>query len=108
MDGTLLEGTLPPVSTAPVFVIRKRPSVVYTLDDYLTARIIEPWQAEALREAIRTRQNIVIAGGAASGKTTLPNACIHEMVALGGQSERFFVLEDTRELQCTARDAVQL
>ena len=108
LDGNRFEGILPPVSTAPVFVIRKRPSVVYTLDDYVTTRIIEPWQAEALREAIRTRQNIVIAGGTASGKTTLANALIHEMVALGGQSERFVILEDTRELQCTARNAVQL
>src|SRR5437016_2528096 len=108
LDGNRFEGILPPVSTAPVFVIRKRPSVVYTLDDYVTAGIIEPWQTEALREAIRTRQNIVIAGRTASGKTTLANALIHEMVALGGQAERFVILEDTRELQCTARNAVQL
>src|SRR2546428_2442808 len=108
LDGNRFEGILPPVSTAPVFVIRKRPSVVYTLDDYVTAGIVGPWQAEALREAIRTRQNIVIAGGTASGKTTLANALIHEMVALGGPSERFVILEDTRELQCAARNAVQL
>src|SRR5207249_1949834 len=108
LDGNPSEGILPPVSTAPVFVIRKRPSVVYTLDDYVTAGIMGPWQAEALREAIRARQNIVIAGGTASGKTTLANALIHEMVALGSQSERFVILEDTRELQCTARNAVQL
>src|SRR2546425_9259676 len=108
LDGNRFEGILPPVSTAPVFVIRKRPSAVYTLDDYVATGIMEPWQAEALRESIRTRQNIVIAGGAASGKTTLANALIHEMVVLGGQSERFVILEDTRELQCTARNAVQL
>src|SRR5206468_10953292 len=102
LDGNRFEGILPPVSTAPVFVIRKRPRLIYTLDDYVTARIMETWQAEALREAIRTRQNVVIAGGTASGKTTLANALIHEMVTLGGQSERFVILEDTRELQCTA------
>src|SRR5437773_7627292 len=89
LDRNRFEGILPPVSTAPVFVIRKRPSVVYTLDDYVTAGIIEPWRAEALREAIRKRQNIVIAGGTASGKTTLANALIHEMAMLGRLSERF-------------------
>src|SRR2546426_7569671 len=62
LDGNRFEGILPPVSEAPVFVIRKRAGLVYTLDDYVTAGIVEPWQAEALREAIRTRQNIVIAG----------------------------------------------
>src|SRR2546425_12018391 len=61
LDGNRFEGILPPVSTTPVFVIRKRSSVVHTLDEYVTARIMEPWQAEALREAIRARQNIVIA-----------------------------------------------
>src|SRR5437899_1741870 len=108
LDGNRFEGILPPVSTAPVFVIRKRAGLVYTLDDYVTAGIVEPWQAEALRDAIRTRQNIVIAGGTASGKTTLANALIHEMVALGDPTVRFVILEDTRELQCTARNAIQL
>ena len=108
LDGNRFEGILPPVSTAPAFVIRKRAGLVYTLDDYVTAGIVEPWQAEALREAIRTRQNIVIAGGTASGKTTLANALIHEMVALGDPTVRFVILEDTRELQCTARNAIQL
>src|SRR3989441_12159469 len=108
LDGNRFGGILPPVSTAPVFVIRKRADLVYTLDDYVTAEIMEPWQAEVLRKAIRTRQNIVIAGGTASGKTTLANALIHEMVVLGGQAERFVILEDTRELQCTARNAIQL
>src|SRR6266571_5270463 len=108
LDGNRFEGILPPVSTAPVFVIRKRAGLVYTLDDYVTAGIVEPWQAEALREAIRTRQNIVIAGGTASGKTTLANALIHEMVVLGDPAVRFVILEDTRELQCTARNAIQL
>src|SRR3989442_5205208 len=106
LDGNRFEGILPPVSTAPVFVIRKRPSVVYTLDDYLIAGIMEPWQAEALREAIRTRQNIVIAGGSASGKTTLPTAPIHAMVLVAGQSQRVVILEGTLELHRTPRKHV--
>src|SRR5207249_8065032 len=108
LDGNRFEGILPPVSTAPVFVIRKRAGLVYTLDDYVTAGIVEPWQAEALREAIRTRQNIVIAGGTPSGKTTLANARIHKKVALGALSERVVMLEVRRELQCTERTCVQL
>src|SRR2546427_8776331 len=104
LDGNRFEGILPPVSTAPVFVIRKRPSVVYTLDDYVTARIMETWQAEALRGAIRTRQNIVIAGGTASGKTTLAKALIHGMVVLGGQAGRVMILAETRERQRLGRN----
>ena len=108
LDGNRFEGILPPVSTAPVFVILKRPGVVYTVEDYVTAGIMEPWQADGLRHAIRARQNLVIAGGTASGKTTLANALLQEMAALGDQTERFVILEDTRELRCNARNTVQL
>jgi type IV secretion system protein VirB11 len=108
LDGNRFEGILPPVSTAPVFVIRKRPSALYTLEDYVRAEILDAAQAEFLRAAVRARQNLVIAGGTTSGKTTLANALIAEMVRLGDPAQRIVILEDTRELQCTARNAVQL
>ena len=108
LDGNRFEGLLPPVSTAPVFVIRKRPSALYTLEDYVRAEILNPAQADALRTAVRERQNLVIAGGTTSGKTTLANALIAEMVHLGDPAQRIVILEDTRELQCSARNAVQL
>jgi len=108
LDGNRFEGILPPVSMAPVFVIRKRPSVLYTLEDYVHAEILDAAQAEILRAAVRARQNLVIAGGTTSGKTTLANALIAEMVRLGDPAQRIVIIEDTRELQCTARNAVQL
>ena len=108
LDGNRFEGILPPVSPAPVLVIRKRPRLVYTLADYVTAGIMRERHVGVVRAAITARQNIVIAGGTASGKTTLANALIHEMVTLGDPTERFVILEDTRELQCAARNAVQL
>ena len=108
LDGNRFEGILPPVSTAPVFVIRKRPCLIYSLHDYVAAGVLDAGHAEALRAAITARRNIVIAGGTASGKTTLANALIHEMVALGDPNERLVILEDTRELRCAARNAVQL
>ena len=108
LDGNRFEGILPPVSIAPVFVIRKRPSVLYTLEDYVHAEILDAAQAAVLRAAVRARQNLVIAGGTTSGKTTLANALIAEMVRLGDPAQRIVILEDTRELQCAARNVVQL
>jgi type IV secretion system protein TrbB len=108
LTGSRFEGLLPPIAPSPCFVIRKRASILYTLDDYVKNNIVTRSQAIALRDAIAKRRNIVIAGGTGSGKTTLVNALIHEMVTLGDQAERFVIIEDTLELQCAARNALQL
>src|SRR6202158_5790721 len=108
LTGSRFEGLLPPIAPSPCFVIRKRASVLYTLDHYLKDNIVTRAQAIALRDAIAKRRNIVIAGGTGSGKTTLVNALIHEMVTLGDQAERFVIIEDTFALQCAARNALQL
>lgn len=108
LTGSRFEGLLPPIAPSPCFVIRKRASVLYTLDHYVKEHIVTRAQAIALRDAIAKRRNILIAGGTGSGKTTLVNALIHEMVSLGDQAERFVIIEDTLELQCAARNALQL
>ncbi len=64
--------------------------------------------AELLRKAIDERRNIVIAGGTGSGKTTLAAALINEMVARSDPNERYVIIEDTLEIQCRARNLVQL
>ncbi len=103
--GERFEGLLPPVATAPCFAIRKPASKVYGLDDYQADRIISAAHAEQLRAAVNERKNILIAGGTSSGKTTLANALLAE-IAKG--DERVILIEDTRELQCTAADCVAL
>jgi type IV secretion system protein VirB11 len=67
--------------------------------------ILSAEQAEFLRRAVRERQNILIAGGTSTGKTTLANALLAEIASTG---DRVLVLEDTVELQCSARDHVPL
>src|SRR5690606_6554423 len=49
------------------------------------------------------RRNLLISGGAGSGKTTLANALLAEPAFAG---DRVFLIEDTPELQCSAWDAV--
>jgi type IV secretion system protein VirB11 len=103
--GERFEGILPPVALAPCFAIRKPAARIYTLDDYIRDRIMGPLQVDMLRRAVADRRNILVCGGTSSGKTTLTNALLAEMAAC---NERVILIEDTRELQCAARDCVAL
>jgi type IV secretion system protein TrbB len=103
--GERFEGLLPPVARGPCFSIRKPAVRVFTLADYVIAGVISPPQAAILRQAILHRQNILVAGGTSSGKTTLTNALLAEVAE---QDERVILIEDTRELRCAAPDVVEL
>lgn len=101
--GERFQAFMPPVSAQPAFSIRKRPARVWTLADYVTQGILDPGQAEILSDAVRRRRNLLISGGAGSGKTTLANAILAEPAFAG---DRVFLIEDTPELQCAAWDLV--
>jgi type IV secretion system protein VirB11 len=102
------EGLMPPVVRRPCFAMRKPAQVLYTIDDYVRDQIITDGQAEIFRDAIDRRQNILIGGGTGSGKTTLAGALINEMVARSDANERYVIIEDTLEIQCSAQNVVQL
>ena len=103
--GERFEGLLPPVVAAPAFAIRKPAVAVFTLDDYVAADVMSAPQANALRQAVAERKNLLIAGGTSTGKTTLTNALLAEVVRTG---DRVVLIEDTRELQCAAPNLVAL
>lgn len=103
--GERFEGILPPAAPGPAFALRKRAIGVIALECYVAQGMLTAAQADFLRLAVRERHNILIAGGTSTGKTTLANALLAEIGALG---DRVLVLEDTVELQCTARDHVSL
>jgi type IV secretion system protein VirB11 len=96
---------MPPVAAAPCFSVRKPADVLYRLGDYVSARIMSGAQAKVLALAVAERRNILVVGGTSSGKTTLVNALLAEVAAL---DERVVILEDTRELKCSAADCVAL
>lgn len=103
--GERFEGILPPAAPGPAFALRKRAVGVIPLERYVADGMMTAAQASFLRGAVLERQNILIAGGTSTGKTTLANALLAEIAATG---DRVLVLEDTIELQCTARDHVPL
>jgi type IV secretion system protein TrbB len=102
------EGLLPPIARGPCFAMRKPAQVLFTLDGYVAQKIVTIEQAATLRNAILARQNIVVGGPTGSGKTTFAGAIINEMVELAHPAERFVIIEDTLEIQCRAKNLVQL
>ena len=107
IGGHRFEGLLPPVVAKPAFTIRRRASRLIPLDDYVRSGVMTEYQSSTIRSAISSRLNIIISGGTGSGKTTLANAVINEIVK-SAPEDRLVILEDTAEIQCAAENAVLL
>ena len=107
IDGSRFEGLIPPIVARPTFTIRKKASVVFTLEDYVSQHIMTELQRHIIEEAILQRQNILVVGGTGSGKTTLTNAIIAHMIK-ADPTQRLVIIEDTAEIQCAAENAVIL
>ena len=107
IGGHRFEGLLPPIVSAPSFTIRRRASQLIPLDDYIAKKIMTAAQASVIRNAVESRLNIVVSGGTGSGKTTLANAIIAEIVD-NAPDGRLVILEDTAEIRCAASNAISL
>lgn len=106
LDGSRFAGQLPPVVSSPTFAIRKKAISVIPLENYVISEIMTVNQYMAIRDAVARHHNILVIGGTGSGKTTLVNAIIDEMV-INAPEERIFIIEDTGEIQCAAKNCVQ-
>ena len=93
--GERFEGLLPPVAIAPMFAIRRRAAPDLTLADYVRAGVMSEPEAAFLDEAMRGRRNVVIAGDAKTGKTTLARTILQIAAETG---DRLVLLEDRREI----------
>lgn len=107
IGGHRFEGLLPPVVAGPSFTIRRRSSQLIPLDEYVRTKVMTAMQASVIRSAIASKLNIIVAGGTGSGKTTLTNAILAEIVGQAPE-DRLVILEDTAEIRCAADNAVCL
>ena len=104
VDGSRIHCVLPPVAEQPTITIRRARHAPLSLDDYLVngSFSMELW--EDLATFISERRNIVVAGGAGSGKTSL----LRLLTSLIGEDERLITIEDVRELNLHHANTVSL
>lgn len=106
LDGSRFTGQLPPVVHAPTFAIRKKAISIFTLEQYVEQGVMTSEQRLVIEKAVKDHRNILVVGGTGSGKTTLINAIIYQMV-ITDPRERIIIVEDTNEIQCAAHNCVQ-
>lgn len=107
LDGSRFEALLPPVVEGPTFAIRRKAIRIISLDEYVAQGIMTQAQCDVIKKAVELRKNILVVGGTGTGKTTLTNAIIAHIAEVHPH-HRILIIEDTRELQCTSRNVVQL
>lgn len=96
---------LPPVSRVGISVtIRKHSKSSFGLEDLVKLGSISEESTEFLRLAMEREQNMVIAGGTGTGKTTFINA----LSALIPNTDRIVTIEDAAELQLDQDHVVSL
>ena len=104
-DGSRVNATIAPLSlVGPVLTIRKFAEVPFTIDDLVGFGTITPWAANFLRACVLGRLNILVAGGTASGKTTLLNV----LSSYIPPHERIITVEDSAELQMFQEHVVRM
>jgi pilus assembly protein CpaF len=94
-DGSRLAAMIPPVvNPFPLLTIRKFTARDFVLHDLIGRKMLTAEQAGILTEAVRRGDNILIAGGTGSGKTTLTGVLADAIP----EQERILIIEDTAEL----------
>jgi len=104
-DGSRVHAALPPVAIGgPLLTVRKFVEMRYTLEDLEAFGSIDETRAALLRSAIGERLNLLISGGASTGKTTLLNALAVHIP----DTERVVTVEDAAELRLPLQNLCSL
>ncbi|MFW6113538.1 MAG: CpaF family protein, partial [Actinomycetota bacterium] len=104
-DGSRVNVVLPPLSLlGPVITIRKFRHRPYDIEELVKSGTLSGTTAAFLADGVRDRKNMIISGGAGTGKTTLLNA----LSSFIGEGERIITLEDAAELRLQQPHVVPL
>lgn len=103
--GTRVNIAIPPiVSGGPHLTLRKYLRSIRALDDLVAFGTLDERMARFLIAAVRARANVLVAGAAGTGKTTLVDVLSRHL----DPKERIVVIEDTLELRFEQPDVVRM
>jgi pilus assembly protein CpaF len=105
-DGSRVHAIIPPLSlTGPMITIRRFSKIPYGMDDLVYRfKTLTPELAEFLKLCVHLKKNIIVSGGASSGKTTLLNVLSNYILP----SERVICIEDSAELRLSQNNLGRL
>lgn len=104
-DGSRVHAIIPPLALkGPCLTIRKFGRRTWGMADWVRQGALSAAMAEFLEVCVRSRRNLVVAGGTGSGKTTLLNTLSNHIPA----GERIVTVEDAAELQLQHAHLVSL
>lgn len=105
-DGSRVHAIIPPLSlTGPMVTIRRFSRVPYGMDDLVYRfKSVTPELAEFLKICVHLKKNVIVSGGASSGKTTLLNVLSNYILP----SERVICIEDSAELRLSQNNLGRL
>jgi pilus assembly protein CpaF len=104
-DGSRVNIVKQPVSRiGPIVTIRKFSNRLLTMDELIASGALNAGVAEFLKACVIARLNILIAGGAGAGKTTLMNI----LCSFIPDRERSIAIEDTPELSIPGKHVLFL
>lgn len=104
-DGSRIEAIVPPAAPdGPSVSIRRFFKETLTVQRLVDFGSITPDCGQVLECLVAMKQNVVVAGGTGSGKTSLLNA----LSSFIPDGERIVIIEDSREVQLQRQHVVQL
>lgn len=104
-DGSRVNAIVPPLAIhGPTLTIRKFPERPLAMEDLIEHGSLDRRMAQFLSVCVRSRLNIIVAGGTGSGKTTTLNA----LSSYIPHNERIITIEDAAELKLQQDHVVSL
>jgi pilus assembly protein CpaF len=104
-DGSRVNAVFPPLAIGgPFLTIRKFETDPFTLEDLIDFGTLTPQVGELLHACVQGKANVMVSGGAGTGKTTMLNV----LSSFIPPTERIITIEDAKELQLRQRHVLCL